>query len=130
MASETLPAETPQEPSVPINVTDDGKITKVILRPGWGVKPRRGQKVNVHYVGRLTDGTEFDTSRTQAKPFNCQGGVRIIAGGSLVLVTMKTGELARVSIAPEYAYGAQGYAPAIPPDATLIFEIELLKVTK
>ena len=117
------------EPEV-IQVTADGKVTKVITKPGYGPKPRRGQKVSVHYTGTLTDGTKFDSSEDRGKPFMFQVGKGVITGWSLGVMTMKVGEKSRFTMASEYAYGDYGSPPAIPPKATLIFDIELLRIHK
>ena len=118
----------PSQMSAPINVSSDGKVTKEILREGTGPQAQRGQKVDVHYVGTLTNGKKFDASRDRGKPFSFTIGQGVIKGWSLGVATMKVGELSRFTIAPEYAYGSQGAAGVIPPNATLIFEIELLKI--
>jgi FKBP-type peptidyl-prolyl cis-trans isomerase len=112
----------------PIQVTGDGKVTKVVVKAGRGAQPSRGQKVDAHYVGTLLNGTKFDSSRDRGKPFSFTIGQGVIAGWSLGVATMKVGEIAKFTIAPEYAYGSQGAAGVIPPNATLNFEIELLKV--
>jgi FKBP-type peptidyl-prolyl cis-trans isomerase len=112
----------------PINVTTDGKVTKIILKPGSGAKPTRGQKVDAHYVGTLLNGTKFDSSRDRGKPFSFTIGQGVITGWSLGVATMQIGEIAKFTIGPDYAYGAKGAAGVIPPNATLNFEIELLKI--
>lgn len=113
-----------------INVTADGKVTKVILKPGYGPKPRRGQKVSVHYTGTLTNGTKFDSSVDRGQLFMFKIGSGVISGWSLGVMSMKVGEKSRFTLAPEVAYGAAGAPPAIPPNATLIFEIELVRIHK
>jgi FKBP-type peptidyl-prolyl cis-trans isomerase len=112
----------------PINVSTDGKVTKVILRQGTGPQAARGQKVKVHYVGTLTNGTKFDSSRDRNEPFGFQIGQGVIAGWSLGVATMNVGELSRFTIASDYAYGAKGFPGLIPPNSTLVFEIELLSI--
>jgi FKBP-type peptidyl-prolyl cis-trans isomerase len=112
----------------PVNVTTDGKVTKVILKPGNGPSPVRGQKVDAHYVGTLLDGKKFDSSRDRGRPFQFTIGQGVIAGWSLGVATMKIGEIAKFTIAPEYAYGSKGAPGVIPGNATLIFEIELVKI--
>lgn len=114
--------------SAPINVSSDGKVTKEILREGTGPQAERGHKVDVHYVGTLTNGKKFDSSRDRGKPFSFTIGRDVIKGWSLGVATMKVGELSRFTIASEYAYGNQGFPGLIPPNSTLVFEIELLKV--
>ena len=113
-----------------IKVTEDGKVTKVILKAGYGMKPRRGQKVSVHYTGYLLDGTKFDSSVDRNQPFMFQIGKGVISGWNNALMSMKLGEKSEFTLAPEYAYGARGAPPSIPGNATLKFEIELLKIHK
>ena len=113
-----------------IDVTGDGKVKKVILKAGYGQKPRRGQKVSVHYTGTLTDGRKFDSSVDRGQPFMFQVGKGVITGWSLGVMSMKLGEKAKFTLAPEVAYGVMGAPPSIPPNATLIFEIELLRIHK
>jgi FKBP-type peptidyl-prolyl cis-trans isomerase len=112
----------------PIKVTGDGKVSKVILKPGTGPQPDRGQKVSVHYVGTLTDGKKFDSSRDRKEPFQFTIGQGVIAGWSLGVKTMQVGELAKFTIHSDYAYKDQGFPGLIPPGSTLVFEIELLKI--
>lgn len=123
---EEAPAQAPEE----IKVTEDGKVTKVILKAGYGPKPRRGQKVTVHYTGTLLDGTKFDSSVDRNKPFQFQIGKGVISGWSLALPTMKVGEKSLFTMSHEYAYGTYGSPPAIPPMSTLKFEIELIRINK
>ncbi|KAK8878457.1 hypothetical protein M9Y10_005230 [Tritrichomonas musculus] len=123
-------AEAAAPPQEEIKVTEDGKVTKVILKPGYGPKPRRGQKVTVHYTGTLLDGTKFDSSVDRNKPFQFQIGKGVISGWSLALPTMKVGEKSLFTMTHEYAYGEFGSPPAIPPRATLKFEIELIRINK
>lgn len=113
-----------------IKITDDGKVTKIITKPGYGPKPRRGQKVTVHYTGALLDGTKFDSSVDKNQPFMFQIGKGVITGWSLGVMTMKVGEKAVFTMSHEYAYGTSGCPPVIPPSATLKFEIELLRINK
>ena len=111
-----------------ILVTTDGKVRKEILKEGTGPVAKEGQTVSVHYVGTLTDGKKFDSSRDRGQPFVFTIGRGVIKGWSLGVATMKVGEVARFSLDYEYAYGARGMPPVIPPKATLVFEIELLKI--
>lgn len=114
--------------SQPIKVTTDGKVTKEILREGTGPVAQRGQKVRVHYVGTLTNGKKFDSSRDRNDPFVFTIGQGVIQGWSAGVATMKVGELSKFTIAPEYAYGNKGFPGLIPANSTLIFEIELLSI--
>jgi peptidylprolyl isomerase len=96
-----------------------------------GTEPRPGDKVQVHYVGRLLDGKQFDASTDRGVPFEFELGLgQVIAGWDESLPKMQVGGKYRVTIPPAMAYGAEGSPPVIGPNATLTFEIELLKVTK
>jgi hypothetical protein len=112
-----------------IAVTPDGRVSKEILEEGYGDVPVRGQEVKVHYVGTLErDGTKFDSSRDKQKPYEFTIGKDVIEGWNLAVVTMRQGETARVTIAPEFGYGDKGNPPNIPPHATLVFEMELVEI--
>ncbi|XP_030015969.1 peptidyl-prolyl cis-trans isomerase FKBP1A-like [Sphaeramia orbicularis] len=99
------------------------------LRPGDGKTfPKRGTKVYVHYVGTLTNGKKFDSSRDRSAPFEfIIGAGQVIRGWDEGVAQMSVGQLARLICTPDYAYGASGYPPVIPPNSTLIFEVELLQ---
>ncbi|KAJ9517315.1 hypothetical protein QJQ45_016684 [Haematococcus lacustris] len=111
-----------------VKVTPDGGIVKKILVQGSGWdKPEAHDVVTVHYVGTLTDGTTFDSSRDRNEPFTFTlGEGRVIKGWDQGVATMKKGEKAVLTCAPDYAYGESGSPPKIPPNATLNFEVELL----
>lgn len=83
----------------------------------------------MHYTGTLTDGSVFDSSRTRGSPFQFRIGVgQVIRGWDEGVATFKVGERAKLTISPDYGYGARGAGGVIPPNATLIFDVELLKV--
>lgn len=101
-----------------------------IIKNGNGKIPNRGDLIKVHYTGYLEDGTVFDSSYQRNKPFETEIGVgAVIPGWDEALLTMREGEK-RILILPDYlGYGENGYL-SIPPKATLIFEVELLSVTR
>jgi len=83
----------------------------------------------VHYVGTLENGEKFDSSRDRAQPFQfALGGGQVIAGWDEGIQGMKVGGVRELTIPPDLGYGAAGSPPVIPPDATLLFEVELLEV--
>src|SRR5512140_204824 len=97
------------------------------LTPGNGASPKRGDTVTVHYTGWLTDGKKFDSSVDRRQPFAFVLGTgQVIQGWDQGVASMRVGDKVRLTIPPELAYGEQGYPGAIPPKATLIFEVELL----
>ena len=103
------------------------KIEK--LNSTTGASPKAGDTVVVHYTGWLTDGVKFDSSVDRNDPFAfVLGAGQVIQGWDEGVATLKVGEKARLTIPPEKAYGRDGYPGAIPPNATLIFEVELLSI--
>jgi FKBP-type peptidyl-prolyl cis-trans isomerase len=103
------------------------QITDSIV--GTGTEAVAGKRVTVHYVGKLADGTVFDASAAHGAPFSFDlGAGRVIAGWDEGVVGMKVGGKRTLVIPPELGYGASGYPPVIPPNATLTFDIELLNV--
>src|SRR5215510_8037279 len=106
-------------------MTDALKIED--LREGTGTEATTGKNVTVHYVGPLTDGKKFDSSRDRGKGFSfklCAG--QVIKGWDQGVAGMKIGGLRKLTIPPQLAYGDRGFPGAIPPRSTLIFEVELL----
>ncbi len=99
------------------------------LVQGTGAEAVAGKKVSVHYTGTLTDGSKFDSSLDRGRPFDFPlGGGRVIKGWDQGVAGMKVGGKRRLTIPPELAYGDRGFPPVIPPNSTLVFEIELLAV--
>lgn len=92
-----------------------------------GVTCPPGSRVLVHYIGRLPDGTKFDSSHDRGKPLDFVVGVgMVIKGWDEGIVQLKKGQKAVITCPPEYAYGARGVPGVIPPNSTLIFEVELI----
>jgi FKBP-type peptidyl-prolyl cis-trans isomerase len=106
------------------------KVTRVVdLKTGTGPQVKAGDAVRVHYVGRLADGTTFDSSKGRAQPFEFfVGRGVVIKGWDVGLVGMRAGGVRRLVIPPNEAYGRGGAPPAVPPNATLFFEVELLQI--
>ena len=99
------------------------------LRVGDGPVADNGMSVSVHYTGWLTDGTKFDSSLDRGQPFTFTlGGGNVIRGWDEGVKGMKVGGKRKLTIPPDLGYGATGSGSTIPPNATLVFEVELLKV--
>lgn len=91
----------------------------------------RGQTVRVHYTGWLADGTQFDSSRDRGEPFSFPLGVEfVIRGWDEGVPGMRVGGTRRLTVPPELGYGSRGAGKVIPPDATLVFEVELLDISE
>ena len=105
------------------------KIERLV--EGQGATADTGDRVVVHYTGWLLDGTKFDSSRDRAQPFEFTlGRGQVIPGWDQGVATMRVGDKVRLTIPPELGYGARGAAGVIPPNATLVFEVELLDVRR
>src|SRR3954451_6863756 len=99
------------------------------MKAGSGAEAQAGKKVTVHYVGTLTNGQKFDSSRDRGKGFSFKlGAGEVIQGWGQGVAGMKVGEMRKLTIPPELAYGKNGFPPVIPPNSTLVFEVELLEV--
>ncbi|HIK07625.1 MAG TPA: FKBP-type peptidyl-prolyl cis-trans isomerase [Trichormus sp. M33_DOE_039] len=110
-------------------VTTASGLKYVELEEGTGATPAKGQSVTVHYTGTLEDGTKFDSSRDRNRPFSFTIGVgQVIQGWDEGLSTMKVGGRRQLIIPPELGYGSRGAGGVIPPNATLLFDVELLGV--
>src|SRR5512140_2282294 len=121
--------------SAPSKVAGKPTVTKsglkyYELRLGGGDEAKSGKRVRVHYTGWLTDGKKFDSSLDRNEPFGFTlGAGMVIKGWDQGVVGMKVGGKRKLEIPPELGYGARGFPGAIPPNSTLVFEVELLKVS-
>jgi len=113
-----------------VDLVGDGGVLKATTGAGTGMQPMRGSTVEVHYEGRLaSSGERFDSSRERGRPFKFTlGEGKVIGGWEVGVASMLKGETATLTCSPQYAYGSKGIPPLIPPDATLVFDVELLNV--
>jgi FKBP-type peptidyl-prolyl cis-trans isomerase FkpA len=110
-------------------VTTDSGLKYEDLTVGDGAEATAGRTVSVHYTGWLTDGQKFDSSRDRNDPFAfVLGGGMVIKGWDEGVQGMKVGGVRRLTIPPQLGYGVRGAGGVIPPNATLVFEVELLDV--
>jgi FKBP-type peptidyl-prolyl cis-trans isomerase len=103
-----------------------GGLRYTDLKVGDGDIAETGLNATVHYTGWLTDGTKFDSSLDSGQPYRFRIGQGVIAGWSEGVKGMRVGGKRHLTIPPDLGYGANGYPPVIPPNATLVFDIELL----
>eukprot|EP01097_Dermamoeba_algensis_P009919 TRINITY_DN713_c0_g3_i1.p1 TRINITY_DN713_c0_g3~~TRINITY_DN713_c0_g3_i1.p1 ORF type:complete len:128 (+),score=35.86 TRINITY_DN713_c0_g3_i1:53-385(+) len=108
-----------------------GKLTVETINPGDGKTfPKQGNKVTVHYVGTLPDGTVFDSSRRKQRTFSFRLGLgEVIPAWDQGVAQLSLGQRVKLTCPPDLAYGSDGVPGAIPPNATLIFDVELLDIT-
>jgi FKBP-type peptidyl-prolyl cis-trans isomerase len=110
-------------------ITTASGLKYVDLKVGDGPSPQAGQTVSVHYVGTLENGEQFDSSRDRGRPADFLIGVgRVIKGWDEGLMTMKVGGRRKLIVPPDLGYGKLGKGPSIPPNSTLVFDVELLGV--
>lgn len=110
-------------------VTTPSGLKYIDVKEGTGASPKTGQTVTVHYTGTLDDGTKFDSSRDRGSPFSFKIGVgQVIKGWDEGVATMKVGGQRQLIIPSDLGYGARGAGGVIPPNATLKFDVELLKI--
>lgn len=106
------------------------ELTVEEIQVGSGAEAVAGKDVSVHYTGWLTDGTKFDSSVDRGRPFQFPlGAGRVIQGWDQGVAGMKVGGKRKLTIPPSLGYGARGAGGVIPPNATLVFEVELLGVS-
>jgi FKBP-type peptidyl-prolyl cis-trans isomerase len=110
-------------------ITTPSGLKYTVIKAGKGATPKKGQQVFVHYTGTLTNGKKFDSSRDRGQPFSFTVGAgQVIQGWDEALSTMKVGERRKLIIPSQLGYGPVGAGQDIPPNATLIFDVELLKI--
>ncbi len=109
--------------------TTSSGLKYIVEKEGQGSKPSQGAMVFAHYTGKLDDGTQFDSSRDRGQPLSFQVGQgMVIKGWDEALLDMRKGERRTLIIPPELGYGANGSGPMIPPNATLVFDVELVDI--
>ena len=117
--------------AAPVQVTTASGLGYTDLVVGTGPRPSPGKPVKVHYTGWLENGTKFDSSVDRGEPFVFViGAGEVIPGWDEGVMTMKVGGKRKLVIPPQLGYGSRGAGGVIPPDATLIFEVELLDLPK
>jgi peptidylprolyl isomerase len=106
-------------------------IEYVVRQPGTGAVPKKGERIRAHYTGYLLNGKKFDSSVDRGQPFETNIGVgQVIRGWDIAFTEMKVGEKRVLFLPPDLAYGASGIGGVIPPNATLVFDVELLGIVQ
>ncbi len=109
--------------------TTPNGLTYQDVAEGSGTEAKKGDQVSVHYTGWLMDGTKFDSSKDRGDPFDFPlGAGHVIKGWDEGVAGMKVGGTRKLTIPPSLGYGARGAGGVIPPNATLVFEVELLGI--
>ena len=126
------PTPTPTAENNSINNENNmNDLSIEILKEGTGTAAKNGDTVTVHYTGTFQNGTKFDSSLDRGIPFSFTlGAGQVIQGWDLGVLGMKAGEKRKLTIPPDLAYGSAGVPGTIPPNATLIFEVELLSINQ
>jgi FKBP-type peptidyl-prolyl cis-trans isomerase len=123
------PTETDRGSARKDRTVPDTKTQFEDTKVGTGPAAKAGDNVSVHYVGTLVDGKKFDSSRDRGEPFSFPlGRGRVIRGWDVGVAGMQVGGLRKLTIPPEEGYSTSGVPGLIPPNATLLFEVELLKI--
>ncbi|GAX17066.1 FK506-binding protein 4/5 [Fistulifera solaris] len=114
---------------IPARLQGPGVLLRTVIKGDNKTFAKIGDRCLVHFEAFLEDGTKIDSSYDRKLPFQFRVGEgQVVAGWDVALTKMSVGTIAEVTIPPLYAYGAVGFPPRIPPDATLMYRIELLKV--
>lgn len=107
----------------------DNQLQTEDIKVGEGAEARPGNTVSVHYVGTLTNGQKFDSSRDRAEAFQFTlGAGQVIQGWDQGVAGMRIGGVRKLVVPPQLGYGERGFPPVIPANSTLVFEVELLGV--
>lgn len=127
----TTASPTPEAKPIGKEIKTKTGLIHQLYAKGTGATAKKGDRVFVHYTGKLTDGTKFDSSLDRKEPIDfVLGQGNVIPGWEEGIEGMQVGEKRKLTIPSDLAYGPQGRPPVIPPDATLVFDVELVDVKK